>query len=75
MNFQEEIASVVKEIDATKERKRILDRYWETLKQVNDANARKREAIAEAEMWEAEWQKALAARTALREKEEADARR
>ncbi len=58
-----------------RQKQRILDRYWETLKQVNAANARKREAIAEADMWEAEWQKALAARTTLREKEEADARR
>lgn len=58
-----------------RQKQRILDRYWNTLKQVNAANARKREAIAEAEMWENEWQAALKARTELREKEEADARR
>ena len=56
-----------------RQKQRIMDRYWETLKQVNAANARKREAIAEAEMWENEWQAALKARTELREKEEANA--
>ena len=58
-----------------RQKQRIMDRYWTTLKEVNEANARKREAIAEAEMWENEWQAALKARTELREKEEADARR
>ena len=56
-----------------RQKQRIMDRYWNTLKQVNAANARKREAIAEAEMWENEWQAALKARTELREKEEANA--